>query len=278
MVRTGGAPAKVNLGLRVLRKRADGYHDLETVFFGIGWQDTLRVSRTSRFTLEVQGMDLAADDSNLVTKAAHSLARHTRSALGAQIQLEKRIPIGAGLGGGSSDAAATLRLLSDLWNVSVSEAELNEIALGIGSDVPFFLGPPVAYATGRGEVLTPMPEYQLPYPLLVVIPPVSISTAWAFGQVTPRAKGTSNLKAVIESNDLALWRAEVVNDFEALVLKEEPVLAEAKEITLRCGAGYAALSGTGAAVYSIFEDLGAAEAAEEKARERGWRTWLELPP
>ncbi len=278
MVRKCFAPAKVNLGLRVHRKRADGYHDLETVFYRIGWRDTLRVSRASTYTLAVSGMELPVDGANLVTKAAQALARRTGTLPGARVQLEKRVPIGAGLGGGSSDAAAALEILADMWDVSVSEAVMKKIALEVGSDVPFFLGPPVAQATGRGEVLVPMPEYTLPYTLLIVVPDVHVSTAWAFSQIRPLEGRALDLKAIVESNDLEWWSRVVVNDFEALVFAVEPELEQAKKLLLRSGAGYASLSGTGAAVFGVFEERHTAATAAAEAQALGWKTWTESTP
>lgn len=191
---TKNAPAKINLGLNVLRKRDDGFHDIETVFLRIPWLDVLHVEPSDELTLTCSDSDLPTDDRNLVMKAARLLMRHVEQGHGARFHLEKRIPYGAGLGGGSSDAAAALQLLNELWALGLDPTKLAECALEIGSDVPFFIGsgsalgpasytsissdsvlglasntssdsgsfaklataPQSAFATGRGEQLEPM--------------------------------------------------------------------------------------------------------------------------
>ena len=212
-----------------------------------------------------------------MTKAARTLAARCGVACRASLRLEKQLPVGSGLGGGSSDAAATLQLLAELWKLDVPEHTLRELALEIGSDVPFFLGPPVAYATGRGEVLRPLNGYRLPFALVVAVPPVQVSTAWAYGRIRPSDDTRPDLRAVVESNDLGRWRAELANDFEAVVLDAWPVLRQARRLMLGEGAGYVSLSGTGAAVYGVFDDPAPARRATEAALHRGWRAWCEMP-
>ncbi len=277
MVRTRNASGKVNLGLHVLRRRTDGYHDLETVFYRIRWSDTVHARPAAEYVLACEGATLPTDEANLVTKAAQALAARCGVACRASLRLEKRLPIGSGLGGGSSDAAATLRLLAGLWRLDVAEHTLHELALEIGSDVPFFLGAPVAYATGRGEVLRPLEGYRFPFALVVAVPPVQVSTAWAYGRISPNGDSRPDLRAVVGSNDLDRWRAELANDFEAVVLEAQPILRQARQLMLDQGAGYASLSGTGAAVYGVFEDPELALHARGAALRRGWRAWCELP-
>ena len=277
MVRTRNASGKVNLGLHVLRRRADGYHDLETVFYRIRWSDAVHARPAAEYALACTDVTLPTDEANLVTKAAQVLAARCGVPCRASLRLEKRLPVGSGLGGGSSDAASTLRLLAELWRLDVGEHTLHELALAIGSDVPFFLGAPVAYATGRGEVLRPLEGYRFPFALVVAVPPVQVSTAWAYGHISPNKAGRPELRATVESNDLERWRAELVNDFEAVVLEAQPILQQARHLMLDQGAGYASLSGTGAAVYGVFEDPELAWRARKAALQRGWRVWCELP-
>ena len=272
------APAKLNLGLHVLRRRADGYHDLETVFVRFPWTDTLTAMSAAALGLTCSDPTLSTGEDNLVMKAARVLAGEFGVEAGAALHLEKRLPYGAGLGGGSSDAAAALLLLADLWSLDASEATLHRLAARLGSDVPFFLGPDAAFATGRGEVLEPFLDqdgvpYRLPFPLVVVVPPVQVSTAEAYRRVVPHADGRADLRAVVRSNDLARWRAELVNDFEAPVFEAYPVVREVKRMVQEAGAGYAALSGSGAAVFGVFEDEDRATAAAEAARLAGHRFW-----
>ncbi len=255
----------------MLRRRADNYHDLETVFYRLRWSDSLHVCPAPEFTLTCSGIPLPTDETNLVTKAARALS----AGGGAALHLEKVLPAGAGLGGGSSDAAAALQLLAEFWDLDLSNAALREVAMDLGSDVSFFLGPPIAYATGRGEVLTPMKDYRLPFTLVVAVPPVHVSTSWAFAQIRPCAARRPDIGAVVRSNDLCRWRAELKNDFEPVVLEVWSVLREAKSLLLYHGAGYASLSGTGAAVFGLFEDAAHADSAAAEARHLGWMVWCE---
>ncbi|MFQ5568047.1 MAG: 4-(cytidine 5'-diphospho)-2-C-methyl-D-erythritol kinase [Rhodothermales bacterium] len=273
------APAKINLGLHVLRKRPDGYHDLETVFLRFPWADVLTIRPAEDLTLTCSDPTLTTDETNLVMKAARCLADAYRVEQGAALHLEKRLPYGAGLGGGSSDAAAALRLLADFWALSASDEALHEVALSLGSDVPFFLGPPVAHATGRGEELTPLHDpatgasYRFPFFLVVVVPPVHVATVRAYRLVHPCEAGRPDLRALVASNDLAHWRAHLVNDFEAPLFDAYPAIRGVKEALLEAGAGYAAMSGSGSAVFGVFEEAEPAAEAAEAARRRGHRVW-----
>ena len=267
------APAKLNLGLHVLRKRPDGYHDLETVFLRIPWADTLTARPAEQITLTCSDSSLTTDETNLVMKAALALAEACGVAQGAALHLEKRLPHGAGLGGGSSDAAATLRLLADLWKLDVPEVTLHRLALALGSDVPFFLGAAAAHATGRGEVLTLLPDYRLLFQLVVVVPPVRVSTASAFARIRPHDAHRPDLRALVTSNDLARWRTHLVNDFEAPIFETYPLIRTVKESLLEAGAGYAAMSGSGSAVFGVFEAEQQARAAAERARQAGHQVW-----
>ena len=275
------APAKLNLGLHVLRKRPDGFHDLETVFLRIPWADVLTVRPSRHVGLTCSDPSLTTDETNLVMKAALRLAEAVGVEQGAALHLDKRLPHGAGLGGGSSDAAASLRLLADFWTLDLPDETLHRLALALGSDVPFFLGPAAAYATGRGEILTPLRDpatgaaYRMPYALVVVVPPVRVSTAAAYARVRPHATARPALRALVASNDLARWRAELVNDFEKPIFEEYPEIQTVKEALLEAGAGYAAMSGSGSAVFGVFE--GEAQAVAEAARRKGHRVWQSSP-
>ncbi len=273
------APAKINLGLHVLRRRADGYHDIETVFLRIRWADRLAAAPGERLTFTCSDPALPADEGNLCVQAAQRLRAAFDVEQGAALHLEKRLPYGAGLGGGSSDAAATLRLLAELWTLDASEAALHEIAAGLGADVPFFLGPPAAYGTGRGEELAMLCEagaeapYRLPFDVVVVAPGVAVSTAEAYDWITPRAAERPDLREVVLSNDLARWRAELENDFEPPVFGRYPAVRAIRDLLYAAGAGYAALSGSGAAVFGIFGESARARAVAEAARQEGHRAW-----
>lgn len=253
------APAKINLGLHVLRRRADGFHDMETVFLRIGWSDMLSVEAEGTLMMTSSDPALPVDDRNLVLKAARLLQRAYNVREGAQFHLEKHVPLGAGLGGGSSDAATAILLLNELWKLGLSESELSKAALQVGSDVPFFLNRVTAIGRGRGEILEPILDpvtrlpYQPPFALVVAVPDVHVSTADAYQRIVPRSENRPDLEEIILSNDLARWSVELRNDFEDSVLPSNPEIAEVKTVLLECGAGYAAMSGTGSAVYGFFE-------------------------
>lgn len=273
------APAKINLGLHVLRKRPDGYHDLETVFLRIPWADTVSVRQAQSLSLTCSDATLTTDETNLVMKAARRLAAACDVDQGAALHLEKVLPYGAGLGGGSSDAASTLRLLVDFWKLEISESHLHRLAAELGSDVPFFLGSEAAYGTGRGEELTPLRDpfthdpYRFPFSLVVVVPPVHISTADAYARIRPNEQQRPDLCSLILSNDLTRWCTDLVNDFEESIFPTFPSVQAVKEQLYELGAGYAAMSGSGSAVFGIFAEKEEATAAAETMVSKGHRVW-----
>jgi 4-diphosphocytidyl-2-C-methyl-D-erythritol kinase len=273
------APAKINLGLHVLRKRPDGYHDVETVLHRLDWADTVTAQPADTLSMTCSDPGLPTDEDNLCLQAAHRLAEACDVTTGAALHLEKRVPYGAGLGGGSSDAAATLRLLARLWDLDPPPKQLHDVARGIGSDVPFFLHEaPAAYATGRGDDLTPLygndDPYRLPFPVLVVVPPITVETPAAYGQVTPRAAGRPGLPDLVRTNDLARWRSALVNDFETPIAAAHSDVATARAWLAEAGADYVSLSGSGGAVYGVFATVERAEAAFDRGRDRAEQVHL----
>ena len=276
------APAKINLGLHVLRKRPDGYHDVETILHKIDWFDTVTAEPAEDLSMTCSDPSLPTDESNLCMQAARRLAEACGVTSGAALHLEKRIPYGAGLGGGSSDAAATLRLCSRLWNVDPSPTQLQEIARSIGADVPFFLtDEPAAYATGRGDELTPVYDgdapYRLSFPLLVFVPPVTISTPVAYDAVTPNDTDRPNLPALLRANDLAQWKTALENDFESPVTDRYEPVAETRAWLEKQGAAYVSLSGSGSAVYGLFHTMEGADQARAEGRSRDGRVHVMDP-
>ncbi|MEM6784850.1 MAG: 4-(cytidine 5'-diphospho)-2-C-methyl-D-erythritol kinase [Bacteroidota bacterium] len=286
---TSHPPAKLNLGLHVLRRRPDGYHDIETVLLPIGWCDTLTAKRADGGTISLTCSTpaLPTDGRNLVVRAAHALqawaADHAFDpwTLGARLHLTKAIPFGAGLGGGSSDAAHALRMLNDLWDLGATTADLHPLAAKLGADVPFFLYDAPMRATATGTTLAPLSDdgapYSCPYALVVAMPDVQVATAHAYGLVTPSDADRPDLADAVQSNDLNRWRQRLTNDFEAPILARTPAIAAAKQALLDAGAGYAAMTGSGAAVFGAFADDVAARATAETARALGHRVWCSLP-
>ena len=273
------APAKINLGLHVLRKRDDGYHDIETVLLRTAWADLLRMQKAKAFSFTCSDATLPVDENNLCVRAIRRLEEHCETPIAVAMHLEKVLPYGAGLGGGSSDAALALQMASELLDLNVSGALLHTIAAGLGSDIPFFLGASAAVGTGRGEKLTPLMDggqvYSVPYSLLLVVPPVHVSTKEAYQYVTPSEKDRPGLAELVQSNDLSRWKAELVNDFEDSVFTGYPAIGQIKEQLYTFGAGYAAMSGSGSSVFGVFDEENRAIEAEVYFQKQNMTTWRE---
>ena len=251
--------AKINLGLRILRRRPDGYHDIESCMLPIGWADQLTVTLASGATddrYEIEG--LAGElpiERNLIYKAVQLLRAHHPEIPPLRLKLEKLIPSEAGLGGGSADAAYTLLAINDLCLLGLSTAELETLAGELGSDCPFFIQSRPVLVIGRGEVLTPltMPSALLGKWLLVVKPSIGMSTVEAYRQVTRHPEAEGKLAALLEQ-PIAQWRELIINDFESVVFAHYPELAALRDTLYHHGALYAAMSGSGTALYGIFAD------------------------
>ncbi len=237
------------------------------------WFDTVEVTPAGSLSMTCDDLSLPTDESNLCLKAASALARAHGVSKGANIRLTKRIPSGAGLGGGSSDAATTLRLLSKLWELDTTDADLARLGATIGADVPFFMGPSPALAEGIGERLTPL-AIRLPFTFVVVKPPRSVSTAEAYQNVTPSDQGRADLVEMVGSLDLASWRTGLVNDFELSVAERLPEIGALKRSLYELGAGYAAMSGSGSAVFGVFDDEATARSAREMLAASVTHCWV----
>jgi 4-diphosphocytidyl-2-C-methyl-D-erythritol kinase len=257
------AYAKINIGLHLLRRRPDGYRDIETVFHRIDLCDELSFAPSASVTLRSTDPSLPSDGTNLCVKAALLLRERYAVSDGAAMTLTKRIPMGAGLGGGSSDAAATLLGLAEFWRLSPARGELAALALEIGSDVPYFLGTGSAYAQGRGERLEPL-GLEIPWWIAVATPDVHVSTAWAYehSAIPPRSAGPPLKESVMEHlSDPKRYLTLVRNDFEPLILKTYPAIAAAKQTLYLAGAEFAQLTGSGSSVYGLFREESHARAA-----------------
>ena len=251
--------AKINLGLRILRRRPDGYHDIESCMLPIGWADQLTVeiaAGAAEDSYEIAG--LAGElpiERNLIYKAVQLLRAHYHEIPPLRLKLEKRIPSEAGLGGGSADAAYTLLAVNELCHLGLSTAQLETLAGELGSDCPFFIQSRPVLVTGRGEVLTPltMPSALHGKWLLVVKPSIGMSTAEAYRQVTRHPEAEGKLATLLEQ-PIGQWRELIVNDFEPVVFAHYPELAALRDRLYHHGALYAAMSGSGTALYGIFAD------------------------
>jgi 4-diphosphocytidyl-2-C-methyl-D-erythritol kinase len=245
--------AKINLGLNILRKRPDGFHDIETVFYPIALFDVLEIilAEDGQFSFISAGEEIPGDhQQNLCIKAFELLQSRGYPVAPVRIMLEKRIPVGSGLGGGSSDGAFTLKMLNELFTLGLGLNQLAELAAGLGSDCPFFLHNAPMLASGRGEILSPVAVSLSGSRIAVVIPPVRVSTATAYSKVTPRAPVLAVRE--VPGKPVTEWKGALVNDFEDTVFSEFPRIGEAKEQLYELGAVYASLSGSGSAVYGIF--------------------------
>lgn len=260
------APAKINLGLQVLRRREDGFHDLNTVFYRLPIGDRLLVGINGSTTISVQlrSTQHIPLEENLVYKAARLLQTTAGVTQGAHIVLEKVIPSGAGLGGGSSDAASTLLALRELWQADIDDAALHRLGAQLGSDVPFFLQTATAaVATGRGEILEPA-SIALPYHIVVVHPGIHVSTPWAYRQLNRTTEQpAADFISLLAQPDPKQLQHFLVNDFEAVVFAEYPVVAAIRNTLYDEGAVLALLSGSGSAVFGLFETGRAAQRAAE---------------
>lgn len=245
---------KINLGLSVTRRREDGYHDLETVFYPVkNLKDALElVPASGAPSLKVSGAAVAgAPEQNLVWKAYEMMRlRYPGRVPDLDIYLHKAIPMGAGLGGGSADGAFLLRMLNEYASLGLDDMVLEEMALQLGSDCPFFIRNTPQFALGRGEQMSPVAIDLSAYEIRMVHPGVHVSTGKAFGMIVPRPV-RFDLRG-LAALPVAEWRDAVINDFEEPVFRMHPELKELKEELYRQGAVYASMSGSGSSLYGLF--------------------------
>jgi 4-diphosphocytidyl-2-C-methyl-D-erythritol kinase len=277
------APAKINLGLSVLGKRDDGYHEIRTLFQAVSLYDELELRPApSGIELVCEGENVPPDQENIVWKAARLFLSLLDSAQGVHILLRKNIPVAAGLGGGSSDAAAVLKGLSRLFSISLPNQELLEMGKQLGADVPFFLFGNSALGEGIGANLTSTPP--LPNSWIVIINPgFPVSTKWVFTHasllLTKKSDHINMVKLFLVENDLLRIGYYLHNDLEAVVVKKYPIINELKNRLLSAGAVGAVMSGSGASVFGIFADRPLADQALNviKREVNGWRLFLTEP-
>ncbi len=247
---------KINWSLRILSKRGDGFHELETVFQQISLHDLLTIEPSDTLTLTCSDSSIPVDDTNLIMRAARALGAPATS-----IHLEKQIPAGGGLGGGSSNAAATLIALDRMFAMNTARDRLHEIASSLGSDIPFFLLGGTAYATGRGEILTPLPPVAH-VPLVLVLPEERVLTKDAFAAVHSysRPAGIERYQQAI-GRDLFSEPELLTNDFEEGVFSRLPQLGRWRQQLLDSGAVWAGMTGSGSTLVGAFASLHSRDAA-----------------
>lgn len=247
--------AKINLGLNVIEKRNDGYHNIETIFYPIGLSDALEIvpaQNKKEVTLFISGIEMEGDlDQNLVVKA-YRLLNNQIKLTPVAIYLHKKIPFGAGLGGGSSDAAYTLKILNKLFDCKLVYSELEALAASLGADCAFFVRNSPVFASGIGNVFEPINISLKNYTLVLVKPDIFVSTPAAYASIIPH-KPIVSLKDVI-NYPIEEWKQFMVNDFETPVFAKYPRIKQIKDNLYDLGAVYAAMSGSGSSVFGIFRD------------------------
>lgn len=272
--------AKINLGLIIKGKRSDGYHEIETILQQVDLNDTLeiKIHQEPEIIFSCDNPAIPSDDSNLCVKAANLLQHTADVKSGAEIKLSKIIPVGAGLGGGSSNAAVVLLGLNKLWGLKLPSKKLRELGSKLGSDVPFFIEGGTAIGRGRGEVLTPfILEDNLP--ILIVYPERSVSTQWAYAQL--------NLNLTLKEKNITFRTFEkgnltnvsflksIRNEFEKVVFEEYPMLTQIKEKMYLNNAVFAGMSGSGSTIFGVFQNK--EEILRVRKKFEQYRTFLVQP-
>lgn len=248
--------AKINLGLNIVEKRPDGYHNLETIFYPINLQDALEVTRRENndkeYTLHISGSPLEGEpEDNLVVKAYKLLKKDYPGLLPVDIHMYKHIPAGAGLGGGLSDAACMIKLLNDKFSLGLSTERMEEYAVKLGADCSFFIRNKPVFATGIGNLFEPVELSLKGYHIILIKPDIFVSTRDAFAEIKPVRPAVS-LKEIVKQ-PMETWKNSMKNDFEDSVFKKFPEIAAIKDELYDLGAVYAAMSGSGSSVYGIFK-------------------------
>ena len=255
--------AKINLGLSIVSKREDGYHNIESCFYPIPWYDCLEVIEAASFSFSSYGLDIPGDSSSNICVKAYETLRSDFDLPPVAIHLLKNIPMGAGLGGGSADGAFTLVLLNDLFELNLTTKQLESYALKLGSDCPFFIQNQPVIASGRGEILAPTSIDLSGHFLAIHNPEIHVSTKEAYSGIIPSMpqKGIDELL----QSPILQWQGQLINDFEKSIFNNFPEIAQLKQKMHDAGAIYSSMTGSGSTVYGIFK---------EKTNEK-WR-WISL--
>jgi len=245
------SPCKINLGLSILEKRADGFHALETVFYPVALHDIVELVPAKLFAFTHTGISIPGEATNNLCFKAYQLLKADYPHIGdVKIHLHKNIPMGAGLGGGSADGTTVLILLNQLFELKLTQKQLLDYAAQLGSDCPFFVFNEACHATGRGEILAPISIDLSNYTIALIHPGIHIATSWAFQQLSPCVKEKSILNII--KQPMNTWKSELINDFEAPVFKANPILEKIKNNLYNQGAIYASMSGSGSSLFGIF--------------------------
>ena len=262
--------AKINLSLDVVRKRDDGYHEIRSIMQQIDLLDQVSIDENkSGVIITCDDKSVPTDESNLVYKAWKELSKHANTKVGIRVHIKKRIPVAAGLAGGSSNCATTLRALNQLWDLGLKDQELMDIGIKIGADVPYCLMGGTALAEGIGEKLTSLKDFK-DKALLIANPGIQISTAYAYSKLElGKRKDTINeILDCVKNEDLKCLSEKMYNVMEDKIIPEHPQIKEIKEMMINNGALGSLMSGSGASVFGFYEDLDYLKFAEKKLREK----------
>ncbi|MEE8340816.1 MAG: 4-(cytidine 5'-diphospho)-2-C-methyl-D-erythritol kinase [Candidatus Neomarinimicrobiota bacterium] len=270
------AHAKVNIGLQVKYQRKDGYHNIHTIFQELELHDQILLKKKRDWSIKINDTKIPTDRSNICIQAYMAVKKQFPKIVGISITLNKHIPSGAGLGGGSSDAAAVLKGLRELYDLPLDNSELSKIATKIGADIPFFILGGTQIGNGIGDVLSPINKPVKGFYLLVM-PDIFISTAWAYKALKKHLKldiDRPNFANFLEGNSLSNTIFD--NDFERIVIPTYPKIGKIKDGLLETGASYASLSGSGSTVFGIYDEEAKAKQAESHFQKQ-YQTFLTKP-
>ena len=247
--------AKINFGLQIINKRIDHYHNLKSYFIEINLTDTLSFCPSLAFDLTVDGINVPTDESNLIYQAYNMIIKKNKSKKTAYtIHLNKKIPIGGGLGGGSSNAATTIIALNQLWGLNLTKYEMEKLGASIGADVPFFIRGGTQFVEDIGTKLTPIKNNPLTkYYFVLIIPKIHISTAWAYNKLNKSLQYINEEHKFPTLSEPMKWEL-FENDFERVIHKTYPEIGTIKKILLQAGALYSSLSGSGSTVFGVFDN------------------------
>jgi len=254
--------SKINLGLNVLEKRTDGYHNIETCYYPIPYADILEIIPSSQTRFRQSGVPIPGNDQDNLCLTAYEHLRRTYNLPPVSIHLHKIVPVGAGLGGGSSNAAFCLKLLSQMFDIGLTESELEKVAGQIGSDCPFFIRNHPVIGLGKGDEFEAIDLDLSDYHLVIVTPPIHISSSEAYSQVeltTP----PGNLSNILTEQPIGDWKDLILNDFERSIFSIHPTIADLKLKLYQQGAKFSLLSGSGASVFGIFESKPALDSIDD---------------
>jgi 4-diphosphocytidyl-2-C-methyl-D-erythritol kinase len=245
--------AKINIGLNIVERRADGYHNIETIFYPLMIKDAVEIITAEKFSFRSSGLEIPGRQEDNLCIKGYQLLKKDFDLPPLSIHLHKHIPIGAGLGGGSADAGFFIRLLSQYFELALTDEQMMNYAKNLGADCAFFIQNKPVFAFDKGDEFEPIKLDLSAYKIILVMPPVHVSTAEAYGGVKPAPVKQSLLELI--SYPVKEWKNHIKNDFEANIFKNHPEIRGVKAVLYEAGALYASMSGSGASVFGIFDNL-----------------------